>query len=114
MVDCTLGKQAEPHINSTQRPLADILKQAAAAAGQRTAGGGDAMTDTKQLHTETDYIQHVLEDTMGRRISCTTEINVWMYTVVDSVHSTVETISSSVPPCIFVLVLLLPCLSVFL
>jgi len=54
------GKQAEPHMNSTQRPLADLLKQ------QESEQRGEGGAETKQLHTETDYIQHVLEDTMGK------------------------------------------------
>jgi hypothetical protein len=54
-------------MNSTQRPLADLLKQEM----QEKREGAD----TKQLHTETDYIQHVLEDTIGMYcIFCTTYV----------------------------------------
>jgi hypothetical protein len=64
---CCIGKQAEPHMNSTQRPLADLLKHEMQQKGEGA--------DTKQLHTETDYIQHVLEDTMGNHIRSTCTVN---------------------------------------
>jgi hypothetical protein len=40
------GKQAEPHMNSTQRPLADLLKQQD---GQQRGEGADTRHNTVEI-----------------------------------------------------------------